>query len=102
MPTTCLVNHHTNLIPLDGTFYFVLGPDDRFAFGTMNVTCHAVEGVAGLTPRYLEVIQMATRRQARTGGYDALLDVVVRNNGHVGTGASLVSEWVSYTSVITP
>ncbi|MFP2961647.1 hypothetical protein ACLEPN_28545 [Myxococcus sp. 1LA] len=90
-------------IPLDGTYYFILGPDSRLAAGSINVTVHTVEAVNGLAPRYAEVIQMATRRQIRAGGgYEALLDIVVRNNGHVGGPGTGFGEWAAYTSVITP
>ncbi|WP_223638032.1 hypothetical protein [Corallococcus sp. EGB] len=99
----CFRNHFVAWIPLDGTYYYVLGPDSRLATGSINVTVHAVEAVDGLATRYVEVIQMATRRQSRSGGgYDSMLDIVVRNNGHVGGSGTGFSEWDAYTSVITP
>ncbi|HEU5035881.1 MAG TPA: hypothetical protein VFT70_02670 [Nocardioides sp.] len=100
MGTICFKNYVTFFIPASGTAYFAQGPDDRF-HGAVTVTVHPTEGVGGLATRYLEVRQMATRRQIRpAGAYDTFLDIVVRNNAPVGgTG---VSSWVVYTSVVTP
>lgn len=103
MGTLCFRNHAVAWIPPDGTLYFAMGPDDRLAAGSINMTVHTVEAVDGLATRYVEVVQMATRRQARSGGgYETLLDIVVRNNAHVGGAGTGFSEWVAYTSVITP
>lgn len=103
MGVQCFRNNMYVWIPLDGILYFILGPDSRLATGAITVTVHTIESVNGLPPRYAEIIQMATRRQSRAGGgYEALLDLVVRNNGHVGGSGTGFGEWVVYTSVITP
>jgi hypothetical protein len=102
MATICFRNHLVAWIPPDGTFYYQYGPDPRLGSGAINVTIHTTEGVGGLAPRYVEVVQMATRRQDSSSGYQSFLDIVVRNNAHVGGPGTGFSEWDAYTSVVTP
>ena len=92
-------------IPPDGTSFFTLGPADVFAGGAITVTAHPRifgEG-AGLAAMFMEVVQMATRKSISLGGGGFFIDVVVRNNSHVGTGeASIIEKYDVHVSVVTP
>ncbi|MFM0327569.1 hypothetical protein [Caballeronia glebae] len=97
MKTQCFKHQYVFLMRPGETAY-LQQTADVFAFGSITVTAFLEEDVPALAARYIEVIQMATRRQARANGYDAFLDIVVRNNGHDGA----IDEFVTYTSVVTP
>jgi hypothetical protein len=102
MATTVFRNNFVQFIPPDGTHFFTLGPHDLFGSGAINVTAHSTDNVS-LQPNFVEVIQMATRRSIRAGGGNEFrLDIVVRNNAHVGGPGAGFSNWVAYTSVATP
>ena len=97
--TTLFVNSVAQEIPPDGTWYFVLGPA---AFrGAVTVTAHPQSGILE-APRYMEVIQMAVRSVGLEHPGEPLhyLDVVVRNNTHVGdANASTITNFDIYTAV---
>ena len=103
--TVCFRNDYVFWIPPDGTAYFWIGPDARFGSGSINVSAVAKDGVgvvSGLATQYIEVIQQAVRTQSGSSGYEYYLDIVVRNNAHVGGPGTGFSHWSVYTSVTNP
>jgi hypothetical protein len=108
MATVSCIHYDTpghNPIPPDGTSYFVLGPLDVYQSGAITVTAHprGSEGNPAIG-MYMEVIQMATRKAVvGLGGFSYYLDIVVRNNTHLGTSeATTIKNYDVYVSVITP
>jgi len=104
---TVFTNYFNVLIPPDGTQYIVLGPHPLFGAGAVTVTAQPLSFPDDAFPDfavYVEVIQMATRRgPAQFGEEDRFLDIVVRNNGHVGGEPSgVLAQFNLYTSVVTP
>jgi hypothetical protein len=52
---------------------------------------------------YLEVIQSATRLEIFPDRNDYYLDIVVRNNSHMGTpDATFIEAYAVYVSLVTP
>jgi hypothetical protein len=93
-------NEFSNYIPPDGIYYFVLGPLDQLGEGAITVTAHPYATGISASRRYMEVIQMATRVSNQSPDAGFWLDIVVRNNGHVGSGADGINGFSVYTSVI--
>jgi hypothetical protein len=93
-------NDFSQVIPPDGTYYFYLGPFDQFESGAITVTAHPYPTAISASRRYMEVIQMATRVSNQNPDAGFWLDIVVRNNGHVGSGADSINGFSVYTSVI--
>jgi hypothetical protein len=91
-------------IPPDGTFYFWIGPLDIFSSGAITVTAHPTKfGPGPQVAQYMEVVQMATRREVSLGGASFYLDLVVRNNSHVGqSDAASIASFDAFISVVTP
>jgi hypothetical protein len=94
-------------IPPDGTAYVAFGPDPRFGSGAVATSAVAKDGigvVGALANQYIEVIQSAVRTQwnGPAGRYEHYLDVVVRNNAHVGGAGTGFSHWTVYASVVSP
>lgn len=93
-------------LPPDGTVYLWLGPAPIFGQGAVTVTAQALsfpDGGFGDFPVYLEVVQMATRRgPAQFGEEERFLDIVVRNNAHVGGPPSGRTNFNLYASIATP
>jgi hypothetical protein len=60
--------------------------------------------VGALANQYIEVVQSAVRTQwnGPAGRYEHYLDVVVRNNAHVGGAGTGFSHWTVYASVASP
>jgi|GraSoiStandDraft_4_1057263.scaffolds.fasta_scaffold1478486_2 hypothetical protein len=108
MPGTTVFKNFMNVsIPPDGTRYFVLGPHPALGAGAVSVTAQAVsvpDGGFGDLAVFLEVIQTATRRgPGQFGEEDRFLDIVVRNNAHVGGPPSgQITAFNLYTSIDTP
>jgi hypothetical protein len=91
----------SDVIPPDGIEYFYLGPFDQFQEGAITVTAHPYPTALHASKRYMEVIQMATRVSNEAGAAGGFfLDIVVRNNGHVGSDADSINGFSVYTSVI--
>lgn len=93
-------NDFAQYIPPDETYYFTIGPLDQFQNGAITVTAHPYPTALAASRRYMEVIQMATRVSNENPDAGFLLDIVVRNNGHVGTDADGINGFAVYTSVI--
>jgi len=93
-------NDLAQVIPPDGTYYFAIGPWDEFRDGAITVTAHPYPTALAASRRYMEVVQMATRVSNQNPDAGFWLDIVVRNNGHVGTGADSINGFAVYTSVI--
>jgi hypothetical protein len=93
-------NEFSKYIPPDGTYYFYLGPFNQFRDGAITVTAHPYPTAISASRRYMEVVQMATRFSNQNPDAGFWLDIVVRNNGHVGTGADGINGFSVYTSVI--
>ncbi len=93
-------NEYTQYIPPDGIYYFVLGPLDQLQNGAITVTAHPYATAISPSTRYMEVVQMATRFSNQSPNAGFFLDIVVRNNGHVGSGADGINGFSVYTSVI--
>jgi hypothetical protein len=93
-------NEYTQYIPPDGTYYFILGPLDQLQMGAITVTAHPYATALSASRRYMEVVQMATRFSNQNPDAGFWLDIVVRNNGHVGSGADGINGFSVYTSVI--
>jgi hypothetical protein len=95
-------------LPPDGTQYVKLGPNIWYGASSINVSAIAYEGVGvvgGLADQFIQVIQMAVRTVADGSapqGYAHYLDIVVRNNAHVGGPGTGFSHWALFTSVIIP
>jgi hypothetical protein len=99
--TIALQNHFVQFVPLDGTFFFSLGPDARLGAGAVTVTAQH-DGVATTVPIFVEVIQMATRFENPSGGQRRSLDIIVRNNGHAGGAAGPITQFTAFTAIVTP
>ncbi|HEV7649836.1 MAG TPA: hypothetical protein VGP26_16945 [Actinophytocola sp.] len=98
-------NDYVFWIPPDGTAYVALGPDGRFGSGAITVSAVAKDGVGVvgfLVNQYIEVVQMAVRTQWATSAYTYYLDIVVRNNAHVGGPGTGFSHWSLNTSITNP
>ena len=93
-------NEFTDVIPPDGTHYPTIGPLDQFANGAITVTAHPYPTAVNPSRRYMEVIQTATRFSNQSPDAGFWLDIVVRNNGHVGSGADSINGLAIYTGVI--
>jgi hypothetical protein len=93
-------NDFSFVLPPDGTQYLILGPFSPFRHGAITVTAHPYPTALTSSRRYMEVIQMATRYSNVDPDAGFWLDIVVRNNGHVGTGADGINGFSIYTSVI--
>ena len=93
-------NEFSDVIPPDGTLYFALGPLGEFRDGAITVTAHPNPTAISASRRYMEVIQMATRFSNQNPDAGFWLDIVVRNNGHVGSDADGINGFSLYTSVI--
>lgn len=93
-----------NPIPPDGTSYFFLGPLDIYRGGAITVTAHPREfGSGPLTGMYMEVVQIATRKETSLGGQSFYLDIVVKNNTHQGAaGATTIKNYDVYVAVASP
>ena len=73
-------------IPADGTSFFTIGPSDAFATGAITVTAIPTNFAPGGKPMFIEVVQMATRKEGGPGGNPRFFLVFfVKNNSHVGT-----------------
>ena len=94
--------YFTDFIPPDGTDYFYLGPLDQYQDGAITVTAHPYPTSISPSTRYMEVIQMAVRFSNIVPDEGWFLDIVVRNNGHVGSGADGINGFSVITSVIVP
>jgi len=96
---TLYVNHFDHRLGPDETLYFVLGPGNFK--GAVTVT--AIPADYGTTlPQYMEVIQTGIRAAAPEGyNFSYWLDIVVRNNTHVGdSNATVIDSFNVSTSVI--
>jgi hypothetical protein len=93
-------NEFSKYIPPDEIYYFTIGPLDQFRDGAITVTAHPYPTATSASRRYMEVIQMATRFSNQNPDAGFWLDIVVRNNGHVGSGADGINGFSVYTSVI--
>jgi hypothetical protein len=93
-------NDFSDYIPPDGTLYFFIGPFNQFREGAITVTAHPNPTAISPSRRYMEVIQMATRFSNQNPDAGFWLDIVVRNNGHVGSDADGINGFSVYTSVI--
>jgi hypothetical protein len=93
-------HYWTNYIPPDGTLYFNIGPFGQFRDGAITVTAHPNPTAVSPSKRYMEVVQMATRFSNSAPDPGFWLDIVVRNNGHIGTGADGINGFTTFTSVI--
>lgn len=107
MATTVVFKNLFNAqIPPDGTLYLVLGPHPKLEQGAVSVSAQALsvpDSGFGDNPVYLEVIQAATRRgRGQFGEEDRFMDIVVRNNSHVGGPPSGNTAFNLYTSVDIP
>ena len=92
---------HAYFIPLDGVKYFWIGPFNQFRDGAITVTAHPNPTAVSTNRQYMEVVQMATRFSNSAPDAGFWLDIVVRNNGHVGDpGAYAINGFTTYTSVI--
>jgi hypothetical protein len=104
--TSCFVYSDNVTIPPDGTLSFEVGPSDDYASGAITVTAIPTGGelIAPPFAFYLEVVQIATRRQQHyeTGDVTFWLDVVVRNNSHENADASIITSFDVYVSVVKP
>jgi hypothetical protein len=91
-------------IPADGTSFFTIGPHDAFATGAITVTAIPTQFAPGGKPMFIEVVQMATRKEGEFGGSQHFfLDIVVRNNSHVGTPEeSTIEKYDVFVSVVKP
>jgi hypothetical protein len=92
-------------IPPDGTSFFTIGPSDAFATGAITVTAIPTVFSSGGKTMFIEVIQMATRKGAGGlgGSPQFFLDIVVRNNSHVGTPEeSTIEKYDVFVSVVKP
>jgi hypothetical protein len=93
-------NFWSDYIPPDGTMYFMFGPFNMFRDGAITVSAHPNPTAVSSSRRYMEVVQMATRFSNTAPDTGFWLDVVVRNNGHVGSGADGINGFTTYLSVI--
>jgi hypothetical protein len=91
---------YPQVIPPDGTFYLTVGPLAQFQNGAITVTAHPYPTAISSSRQYMEVIQTATRFSNQNPDAGFWLDIVVRNNGHVGSGADSINGFSVYTSVI--
>jgi hypothetical protein len=98
-------------IPPDGTSFFTIGPNAAFATGAITVTAIPTRFAPGGKPMFIEVVQMATRKEQGVvgpgvgiGGISQFfLDIVVRNNSHVGTPEeSTIERYDVFVSVVKP
>jgi hypothetical protein len=91
-------------IPADGTSFFTIGPADAFATGAITVTAIPTQFAPGGKPMFIEVVQMATRKEGVFGGgANFFLDIVVRNNSHVGAPEeSTIEKYDVFVSVVQP
>lgn len=91
-------------IPPDGTSFFTIGPSDAFATGAITVTAIPTQFAPGGNAMFIEVVQMATRKESGAGGHPRFfLDIVVKNNSHVGTPqASTIQKYDVFVSIVKP
>lgn len=92
-------------IPPDGTSFFTIGPSDAFATGAITVTAIPAQFAPGGKAMFIEVVQMATRKEpgGLGGGSRFFLDIVVKNNSHVGTAEeSTIQKYDVFVSVVKP
>lgn len=92
-------NDFADYIPPDGIKYFAIGPFDQFRDGAITVTAHPNPTAVHASRQYMEVTQMATRFSNQNPDAGFWLDIVVRNNGHVGSGADGINGFSVYTCV---
>ncbi len=100
MPTAVFVNRFFHDIPPDGIWYFILSLGQLK--GAVTVTAHPAGSILA-PPQFMEVIQMATRTVSLShpGEPEHLLDIVVRNNGHVGGPGGTISIFDVFTVVVS-
>ncbi|MFC9926936.1 hypothetical protein [Streptomyces sp. NPDC127190] len=100
---TCFsVRPEPQSIPPDGTVFFSVGPDDLLGGAAITATVQAGSGSG--RPVFAEVTQLATRSQSDspTPTTSHFLDIVVRNNGHVGDGAATIDFYEVFITSVTP
>lgn len=102
--TYCFKMSRVDSIPPDGQSYFdiELSPFDGGAVTVTAVPTFYQDPFEGKT-LFMEVIQMATRLEWRNEGRHWFLDVVVRNNSHVGTPQAMgIDSYDVFVSWVTP